>query len=146
MADSSRADVKDKSDINRKTFSKRRSKPGSDYIVRRRCPPRSSKGKNDIFVTNTSNFRGQFSQCMKLIDDGETEIIIHSLGAAIPKAINLALQLHEHLMGTFDVATTTNTVDVIDDLEPLTDDLEGDTRVRSNSSVHIKLYKHLVQE
>lgn len=112
-----------------------------EHVIRKRCPPRSSRRKNDIYVTNKSNFQGQLAHCEKLIENGENEIILHGLGAAIPRTVNLALQLNEKMRGTFDLYTETGTVQVVDDIEPLTDLAEGDIQTRQNSAIHIQLIR-----
>jgi ribonuclease P/MRP protein subunit RPP20 len=47
------------------------------------------------------------------LNEGEPEIVIHGLGAAVPRAVNLALQLKAKHMGTVEVAVNTSTVDII---------------------------------
>ena len=42
-----------------------------DHVVKKRCPPRNSRRKNDIYVTNKSNFQGQLAHCEKSIENGE---------------------------------------------------------------------------
>ena len=49
------------------------------------------------------------------------EVTIHGLGAAIHRAINLALQLQETSSHSLQISATTSTVELTDDLEPLTD-------------------------
>ena len=49
------------------------------------------------------------------------ELTIHGLGAAIHRAINLALQLQETSSYSLQLSATTSTVELTDDLEPLTD-------------------------
>ncbi len=50
---------------------------------------------------------------------------MHGLGAAIHRAINLALQLRDTAPYTLSHHTTTSTVQLVDDLEPLTDVRKG---------------------
>ncbi|PNF43332.1 Ribonuclease P protein subunit p20, partial [Cryptotermes secundus] len=113
----------------------------SDYALRKRLPPRLPRRNNDIYITNKSNYQGQLSRCEKLLNEGESDIVIHGLGAAVPRAVNLALQLKTKHLGTVEVAVNTSTVDVVDDLEPLDDQGEYETHVRQNSSVHIRVYR-----
>lgn len=47
------------------------------------------------------------------MNDGESEIVIHGLGAAVPRAVNLALHLKTKHLGTVEVAVNTSTVDII---------------------------------
>eukprot|EP00057_Strongylocentrotus_purpuratus_P022292 XP_011676766.1 PREDICTED: uncharacterized protein LOC584273 isoform X1 [Strongylocentrotus purpuratus] len=78
--------------------------------IRKRQPRRLPKRKNDIYVTRKSNFASQMEQCEKLFDGGEKEVCIHSLGAAINRALNIALQLESRSLGTLQVAISTSTV------------------------------------
>lgn len=57
MAEIASKDVKNKPESNRKKFSKKNFKSSSDYIVRRRAPPHPSKRRNDVYVTNSADFR-----------------------------------------------------------------------------------------
>ncbi|XP_072176534.1 ribonuclease P protein subunit p20-like [Diadema setosum] len=121
-----------------------KSKPKVDLnksALRKRQPRRLPKRSNDIYVTRKSNFAGQLERCEKLLDAGEAEIHIHGLGAAINRALNLALQLESRALGTLQLAVSTDTVDLVDDVEPLCDDADFDVRERTNSAVHIRLFR-----
>ncbi|XP_064601287.1 ribonuclease P protein subunit p20-like [Liolophura sinensis] len=112
-----------------------------EYTLRKRLPPRLPKRKNDIYVSRKTDFKQQFARCQKLFDSGWNEVYIHGLGAAINRAVNLALQLKDKGMGTLDLAVHTSTVELTDDFEPETDDLEPESRSRNNSTVHIKVFR-----
>ncbi|XP_054271420.1 ribonuclease P protein subunit p20 [Macrosteles quadrilineatus] len=120
---------------NKKHFNKNNS-----FNVRKRGPPHVRRN-NDIYVTSKSNFQGQLSQCDKLFQEGEEAIFLHGIGAAIPRTINLALQLNERYPGAYEVNVETSTVTLVDDLEPLDDSADYDTRTRQNSSIKIKISK-----
>ena len=89
-------------------------------VRRKRPPKRLSQRPNDIYVNRNSDFSGQLARSHKLLDQGYSlyshpytavahfysylraplcnraqELFIHGLGAAIHRAINLALQLKE---------------------------------------------------
>lgn len=64
--------------------------------------------------------QGQLSRCEKLLNDGESEIVIHGLGAAVPRAVNLALHLKSKHLGTIEVAVNTSTVDIVGGYIPYT--------------------------
>jgi len=49
-------------------------------------------------------------KCEKRFDKGASELIIHGLGAAVFKAVNLALRLKEIHHGTLDLDIKTSTV------------------------------------
>ncbi|KAL1116606.1 hypothetical protein AAG570_005078 [Ranatra chinensis] len=116
-----------------------RSDPG--HVVRKRVPPRNSTKCNDVYITNKSDFKAQQSKCIKLIEGGETEIILHGLGAAVTRAINLALQLEEHFNGSYCIDVQTSSLRIVDDLEPTTDALDYDTQTRVNSAIHIRFFQ-----
>jgi len=105
-------------------------------------PPRLPLRFNDVYVTDKTNFRAQESKCQKLLDQGN-EVIIHGLGRAVHRAINLGLQLKDKGVGTIQLCVQTSTVDLTDDLHPETDQGQARTSTRSNSAVHIRVYRDL---
>ncbi|XP_041351252.1 ribonuclease P protein subunit p20-like [Gigantopelta aegis] len=111
-----------------------------EYTLRKRLPPRLPKRKNDVYISRRVHFQAQLKRCQKLLDSGN-EVYIHGLGAAINRAINVALQLKENGRGTVEVSAYTSTVDLADDLEPDNDDDEPEVSHRNNSAVHIKVYR-----
>ena len=79
-------------------------------------------------------------RCQKLLQSGEGEIYLHALGAAIPRALNLALKIQKFFGNRVTLDTTTSTVELTDDFEPRTDNGgEGGSRTRHNSGVYIKI-------
>jgi len=54
-------------------------------------------------VNRKTDFAAQLERCQKLLDSSEQEVRIHGLGAAINRAINLALQLEQRGQGTVEV-------------------------------------------
>ncbi len=112
-----------------------------EYILRKRLPRRLPKRKTDIYVNRKTNFKGQLARCQRMLDSGTKEVYIHGLGAAINRAINLSLQLKARGSGSLEVSANTSTVELIDDLEPDNDNTEPDIQIRSNSAVHIKVYR-----
>lgn len=46
-------------------------------------------------------------------------MVIHGLGAALTKAIELALKLERDSFGALELSTTTSTVALVDDVDPL---------------------------
>ena len=112
----------------------------TEYSLRKRLPRKMPKRKNDVYVNTKTDFQAQMERCQKMLDSGVAEIHVHGLGAAINRAMTLALQLQEKTAGAMQLAVNTSTVELIDDYEPLSDDLEPESRERNNSAVHIKLY------
>lgn len=122
-------------------YKRQHHKLDSDHIVRKRIPPRDIRGPNDIYITNNSNFKGQLAHCMKALDKGESEIVLCGSGAAVPRAINLALQLEDKYSGSYSLDVHTNTIHLVDDLESVSNTHEPRTQTRCNSSVKIRIYK-----
>lgn len=122
-------------------------KPGPDttdpeeVILRKRLPKSLPRRKNDVYVNRRTDFAAQLQRCTKLLDSGYDEVFIHGLGAAVNRAVNLALKLKQNGLGSIDVATQTSTVELIDDFEPEADDFEGGTQFRNNSAVHIRVFR-----
>ena len=116
----------------------------SEYLLRKRLPRKLPRRKNDVYISQKTNFPAQLAKCEKLLNSG-SEIYIHGLSAAINRAMTLALQLQAKGMGTVGVAASTSTVELFDDLEPIDDDNEGLTQSRYNSAIHIKVY-HLKEK
>ena len=80
-------------------------------------------------------------RCERLLEKGYNEIFIHGLGAASPRAINLALQLNINHHNTLSQAVHTSSQRVVDDLVPRDEGRPARTQVRSVSAVHIRLAK-----
>ncbi|CAG5123237.1 unnamed protein product [Candidula unifasciata] len=110
-----------------------------EYTLHKRMPPRLPQRLNDVYITEKTHFKAQESKCQKLLDSGN-EVIIHGLGKAVNRAINLALQLKERGNGTVQICCQTSTVDLVDELIP---EADGDvkTSMRSNSAIHIRVYR-----
>ncbi|XP_017892689.1 ribonuclease P protein subunit p20 [Ceratina calcarata] len=121
---------------------KRKKLLSSDYVIKKRQPfGTASKRIKDVFVTNKTNFKAQLKKCEKLLNNGMSEVIIHGLGAAVTRACNLALQLREAHYGGIELDIKTSTVSIIDDFEPLNDNLDYETINRNNSAVHIRAFR-----
>ncbi|KAJ7372630.1 ribonucleases P/MRP protein subunit pop7 [Desmophyllum pertusum] len=113
----------------------------SSNVVKKRPPQKGQKRRNDIYVNRKTDFAAQLERCQKSLDSSEQEVRIHGLGAAINRAINLAMQLEQRGQGTVELSTTTSSVKLVDDFEPEDDDHEEYSKVRTNSAVHIRVYK-----
>lgn len=123
-----------------------RSKPskvvaGSGYTVRKRLPIKCPRRKNDIYVTRKTPFAAQLERCQKLLESGESEIFIHGLGAAVSRAIHLALQIKNKCKGSVDVDVKTSTVNLCDDLIPEVDHVDADWKTRNCSAIHIRVFR-----
>lgn len=83
-----------------------------EYKLRKRLPPRLPSRSNDVYVNNKTDFKAQLARCFKCLET-ETSVNIHGLGAAAPKAINLALQLQLKSSTPLEISVNTSTVHLI---------------------------------
>ncbi|XP_058280329.1 ribonuclease P protein subunit p20 [Hirundo rustica] len=79
-------------------------------------PPPAAAGSNDVFVTSRSDFRAQLRRCQRLLapgggpGGGPGELRLHGLGLAVPRTINLALQLQAGAGGALRLHASTSSV------------------------------------
>uniref|UniRef100_A0A915ETV9 DNA/RNA-binding protein Alba-like domain-containing protein n=1 Tax=Ditylenchus dipsaci TaxID=166011 RepID=A0A915ETV9_9BILA len=70
------------------------SKMHDDFCeVQKRLPPKFHTAMNDVYITGKTKFMAQFNKCKGLLDKKTDDIVIHALGNAIHRALNLALML-----------------------------------------------------
>eukprot|EP00050_Salpingoeca_kvevrii_P018444 m.74355 g.74355 ORF g.74355 m.74355 type:complete len:190 (+) comp8052_c2_seq1:135-704(+) len=117
----------------------------STVTLQKRAAPRGPHRPQDLYVSRSSSFAAQLERAKKLLDSDHREVCIHGLGAAINRAINLALQLEKFYAGAATVHVETSTVRLIDDLQPHSPDEDDTAQVRSNSAVHITVTKLAVE-
>ncbi len=112
-----------------------------EYILRRRLPKTLPKRKNDVYINMKTDSKAQLARCKKMLDNGINELYIHGLGAAVNRAINVALQLKAQSNGSVEVSANTSTVELVDDREPLDEETEPSQSRRNNSTVHIRVFR-----
>lgn len=78
---------------------------------KKRAPPKSFTRKNDIYITNKTDFNAQLKKSLELLNSEDGEIYLHSIGNAINRAINLALKLEEDY--SFKYETNTSTINLV---------------------------------
>ncbi|XP_059728640.1 ribonuclease P protein subunit p20 [Haemorhous mexicanus] len=116
--------------------------------------PPAVPGSNDVFVTSRSDFRAQLRRCQRLLapgggPGGPGELRLHGLGLAVPRTINLALQLQAGAGGALRLHASTSSVPLRDRRDRHRDrpdrghsgdreDPDGDPP-RHNSAIHIRL-------
>ena len=83
-----------------------------EYKLRKRLPARLPSQANDVYVNNKTDFKAQLARCFKCLES-ESSVHIHGLGAAAPKAINLALQLQLKSSTPLEISVNTSTVHLI---------------------------------
>lgn len=97
-------------------------------------PPRQPAQSHDVYVNNNSHFLAQLDRAQRVMESHD-HVCIHGLGAAIPLAINLALELQQRVHETFTVSAATSTVELVDDVVTSSGDVGVSTR--NNSAIHI---------
>ncbi|XP_039581146.1 ribonuclease P protein subunit p20, partial [Passer montanus] len=123
-------------------------------------PPSSGPGRHDVFVTSRSDFRAQLRRCQRLLAagggpggpgaPGTGELRLHGLGLAVPRTINLALQLQAGAGGALRLHANTSSVPLRDPRHPRDPRGHRDSREsrrdgeeaeppRHNSAIHIRL-------
>ncbi|XP_068034168.1 ribonuclease P protein subunit p20 [Anomalospiza imberbis] len=113
-------------------------------------PPAGGPGTNDVFVTSRSDFRAQLRRCQRLLapgggpGGGPGELRLHGLGLAVPRTINLALQLQAGAGGALRLHASTSSVPLRPPrarrgAPPADDDGEDGDPPRHNSAIHIRL-------
>ena len=69
-----------------------------EYKVIKKLPRRFPTRFNDIYVTNRTDFKVQLEKCQKILSDINSdkepnEIVLHAMGPAINRQINLVFRL-----------------------------------------------------
>ena len=120
--------------------------------MRKRPAPHAHPKQNEIYVNRKSPFPVAMKRAETLLFlTGYEEVIIHGLGASIPKATQLALALQAK-DPSITLVTTTSTVPLIDDLSDTvrhsTPSLHSlhtfqngltTSTIRHNSAIHIRV-------
>jgi len=112
----------------------------SSSNFKKRAPPRNFTRKNDVYVTNKTDFRATIKKCETILNSPEFgECFLHCIGNAINRGINLALKLEEEYNFRFEA--NTSTINLVDDHHPLNDEDDFSIRKRMNSCLHIRVYR-----
>ncbi|GAB1859644.1 Ribonuclease p protein subunit p20 [Camponotus japonicus] len=124
----------------RKATRQKNNLSNSKYILRKN-ETKVPKNGRDIYVNNRIPLKRYLRKCEKRFDKGASELIIHGLGAAVFKAVNLALRLKEIHHGTLDLDIKTSTVTLKDKLTTL--DGANCEINRQNSGIHIRVFRRV---
>ncbi|KAF9585857.1 ribonucleases P/MRP protein subunit pop7 [Lunasporangiospora selenospora] len=109
-------------------------------LIRKRAPLRPATTYSDIYVTKTSSYKGQLVRAKKLLlQDGRSSISIRAMGAAIERAVSLAMSISAACSNQVRCQTETYTVDLVDDVIPLDTEKDFDVNCRQNSAIHIRV-------
>ncbi|RZC35496.1 ribonuclease P protein subunit p20-like, partial [Asbolus verrucosus] len=125
---------------NPKKTIKQNRQPSKDHILRKRRPQKPERGDTVIYVSTKTPTKALLERCAKLINKGENELTIYCLGAAIQRGILLALKICEQHV-TFSIHTNTFSTELLDDLEPATDDADYSIQRRCNSALKIRVFR-----
>jgi len=114
-----------------------------EVVIRKRLPQAFPKRHVDIYITNKTHPKVQLDRVHHLINSGESDVYLHALGAAIPRALNLALKVKKYYGEQVSLDTATNTVELTDDFERIVQNTEDSQhlqqRTRLNSGVYVKI-------
>uniref|UniRef100_A0A1I7YDV4 Alba domain-containing protein n=1 Tax=Steinernema glaseri TaxID=37863 RepID=A0A1I7YDV4_9BILA len=92
-------------------------------------------------ILRKTNVSAYVTRCEKLLNSQKDAIALHAIGHAINHALTVALTIEERLCGSVKAHIVTSTIEVTDDLVPLLDGLELESKKRSISAVHICLQR-----
>ncbi|XP_003743653.1 ribonuclease P protein subunit p20 [Galendromus occidentalis] len=113
----------------------------SEYELRKRLPAQMPRSPDHVYINMRTDFQYQMLRAKEILFKGSNEVHIHGLGAAINRAINIALQIREHFGKAYEVDTQTNTIQVVDDFEPREEHIEPQSQTRNVSTIHIRVFK-----
>lgn len=123
---------------------------------KKRAPPKTFTRKNDVYVTNKTDFQATYKKIEAILNSQEGECFLHCIGNAINRGINLALKLEEELGFHYEANTSTINligelfddpvrsncqVPILDDHHPLNDEDDFLVQKRLNSCLHIRVYR-----
>lgn len=109
------------------------------YRVLKRAPLRGAPSRSDIYVTRGAGFMVLVSRAVKRLR-AERVLRLHALGAALERCADVALAVQAQLgEDVVELATTTETVVVYDDYEPLVPGYPARTKQRSKNALHVTL-------
>ncbi|KAJ3176313.1 ribonucleases P/MRP protein subunit pop7 [Geranomyces variabilis] len=137
-----KADVASGSPAKLKSGSNKAAKASNGSVRHKRAVQRPPTLATDIYVSRKSTVQAQAKRARTLLDGPDfTFLTIHGLGAAINRAIELALHLKEQYQDQIAWTISLSTVTLVDDVEPEELDDDVSTETRQNSAVHIRIVK-----
>ena len=110
-----------------------------EFAIRKRLPPSLPKRPIDIYVSSKTSFKTQLDRIFQFFEKPESEFFIHAVGSCIPLALTLALRSQEASNNNTEIKleTTTSTVQISEDFEPVLPDKSG--HQKNNSAIHIRV-------
>lgn len=119
-----------------------------EYKIVRKLPSRFPKSDNDIYITKKTDFKAQLEKCTYMIRNfkkSDDFVVLHAMGPAINRAVNLALKLKKERT-YLDMNCYTSSIEMEDDLIPLMDNLDISVQHRFISAIHIKISNRFVTQ
>ncbi|ESN94956.1 hypothetical protein HELRODRAFT_146344, partial [Helobdella robusta] len=110
-----------------------------EYELKKEAPFKSFTRKNDVYINVKTNMKAQFNRCKSLLEKHD-EIHLHGLGIAVEKAVSLALELEQECSPVLKLSATTDTMNVVDDMQCLNDETKSEKLNRNVSVIHIKIF------
>lgn len=108
----------------------------------RRVPQRPPALPNEMYVGRSTPFAAQLARAQRLLDSGHDEIVLRGLGAAIPRAISLAVEIRARALCALAIRASTSTVSLMDDVdEGAGANARPSVRDRSCSAVELRLQR-----
>eukprot|EP00033_Pygsuia_biforma_P002734 GCRY01003018.1.p1 GENE.GCRY01003018.1~~GCRY01003018.1.p1 ORF type:complete len:124 (-),score=2.90 GCRY01003018.1:5-376(-) len=116
-----------------------------DYYQRtRRLPVKARPQQNEIRVSSKTSCNAIISRATKLLNKSDCKsVTLCGLGAVIKKTIDAALLIKEILRNTVNFHISTSTVRLLDDYEPLVDDLDEVSFERMKTEIKIIIHKQI---
>ena len=108
--------------------------------------PLHNRGINEIYLDNKQPFNQQLERAWRILQEGSLDhILIHGIGPAMQKVINLALQIKLRGNGIYEVSAATKTIYLHDDLTTIDDSdfSVATSQTRKNSSICVKVFRTL---
>ncbi|CAJ0600842.1 unnamed protein product [Cylicocyclus nassatus] len=112
------------------------------FEIKKRQPQKPSGirgGHNNFYVTKKTSISATMKRVEEILHNKGTEIYIHGLGASLNRAMVLALEIQKTFTNGVSLNITTSTVNVTDDLFPMSDEFEMGIRNRPLSAVQIHI-------
>ncbi|VVC97530.1 unnamed protein product [Leptidea sinapis] len=128
----------------KKGKNKKKSSP-QKYLKKNRLVTRPKAGPNVIFVKKKMSYKVLLQKSCDLLIK-ENCIILHAMGSAINRCCFLTMDIEKAFPGKCKVETNTGTVDLADNLEPVSDDVDFGAQVRNCFRIHMKITKDTISE
>lgn len=112
------------------------------YVFRRLQAVRHPTPRNEIFISGSIHTAGWIARAQKLLFHADFDrVMLHAVGAAMHRAVLVALRLMANHRDWLETDTQTSSLRLLDEYEPLVPDLPYVQQVRVQSAIHIQVFK-----